>query len=183
MAKTPKAKNPLLEQVIQAITAKVAPDQQKAFNRIVVAGMKLMYADKTEAMLRKQMDSAEPPIAAGQGAAKLVGLLLAKSKGTAPFKAMIPAGVVLTCEALDFMEKAGKAQLTPDLVSEAVQEFGSAVLQVIGVTPEKLDQMMARIPDAQKPQEPAQEQPPEQPQQPPQQPQPAGPQPLIGAVA
>jgi len=178
--KPAQQKNPLLEQVIQAVSAKVAPDQKKAFDRIILAGMRLMYADETEAMLKKQIASAEPPIAAGQGAAKLVGLMLAKSKGTAPMKAMMPGGVVLTCEALDFMEKAGKVQLTPDIVSEAVQEFGSAVLQVIGVTPEKLEQMMARIPDAQKPQqpepEPEQAAPPAQPAQPP-----AG-QPLIGAM-
>jgi hypothetical protein len=178
MAKQPK--NPLLVQVEQAITAKVAPDMKKAFNKIVVAGMKLMYAPQTEKMLRKQMDSGPPPIAAGQGAAKVVGLMLAKSKGTAPFKAMIPAGVMLTMEALDFLEKAGKAELTPELVAEAVQEFGSAVLQVIGVTPDKLEQMMSRVPDAQK-QQAQEQQPPQEPA--PQQPQPAGPQPLIGAAA
>jgi hypothetical protein len=176
--KTPR--NPLLVQVEQAITAKVAPDMRKAFNKIVVAGMKLMYAPKTEKMLRQQMNSGPPPQAAGQGAAKVVGLLLTKSKGTAPFKAMIPAGVMLTCEALDFLERAGKAELTPDLVSEAVQEFGSAVLQVIGVTPEKLEQMMARAPGGQKPQgQPAAPQT-EQPAAPPAAQQPAGA--LIGAM-
>lgn len=173
--KTPR--NPLLVQVEQAITAKVAPDMRKAFNRLVIAGMKLMYAPQTEKMLRQQMNSGPPPVAAGQGAAKVVGLMLAKSKGTAPFKAMIPAGVMLTCEALDFLERAGKAELTPELVSEAAQEFGSAVLQMIDITPDKLEQMMARVPDAQKP-------PQQQPAQPPQgQPLAApGPQPLIGAM-
>lgn len=181
-----QSKNPLLVQIEQAITAKVAPEMRNAFNKIVLAGMKLMYAPQTEKMLRQQINSGEPPQAAGQGAAKVVGLLLAKSKGTAPFKAMIPAGIMLTCEALDFMEKAGKAQLTPELVSQAVQEFGSAVLQVIGVTPDKLDQVMSQVPDAKKPQgqpaAPQAEQAPAQPAQQAQQPPPAGAQPLIGAM-
>lgn len=171
--------NPELQKVIQAQTAAVKPAMRKAFDKIVLAGMKLMYSPQMEEHFITQATSGPPAQAAGQGAAKLVGLMLSKSKGTAPFAAMVPAGIVLLCECLDAMEKAGKAQVTPDLVAEAVKEFGSALLQMLGVTPQKLDQIMAGAPKQEQPsqQDAAAQQPA---QQPPAQPNPRA---LIGAPA
>lgn len=177
-----KTENQALQQVVQAMTAKVKPQMRKPFDRIVLAGMKLMYSDQMEKMLRQQIDSGPPAQAAGQGAAKLLGLLMSKANGTAPYQALVPAGIVLLCEALDFMEKAGKVEVTPELVAEATQEFSSALLQMLGVTKDKLAQMMAGAKpqeqqQAPQPEQPGQQAQPGQPQQP-QAPQPGA---LIGA--
>lgn len=144
-----KTENKALNDVVQAITAKVPPDMRDAFDRLVLAGTRLMYADETEGMLRKQMDDGTPPQAAGRGAAKLLGILMTKLKGTPPKKVMPYVGIVLTCEALDFMEKAGRVKVTPEIVAQAVKEFGPTFLQLLGVSSAKLQQLMGDSAQAQ----------------------------------
>lgn len=167
-----KTENQALLKVVETITAKVNPKVRKQFDRIVLAGMKLMYADQMEGYLREQIASGPPAQAAGQGAAKLLGVLQTKFNGTAPIEAMGPAGVVLVCEALDVLEKLGKAEVTPELVAEAMKEYSAAYLQMLGITREKLEGMMGAAKQ--------QDAPAAQAEQPAPSPQPGG-LPLIGA--
>jgi hypothetical protein len=138
------SKNPILQKAEQANTAKVQPELIPTFKKIVLAGEKLMYSPQTHKMMLQQMQSnPNPAEAAGEGIAKLFAILLRESKGTLNMKAAIPAMTVLLCEALGFMEDAGKAQVTDQLLADATREMGSALLQVLGVTPSKLQSMMA----------------------------------------
>lgn len=140
-----ETKNPLLQQAMQDIEAKVSPDMLRTFKKIVLAGEKVMYSPQTHQMMLKQMQSnPNPAEAAGEGIAKLFAILLRESKGTLNMKAAIPAMTVLLCEALAFMEEAGKVQVTPEILSAATQEMGSSLMQVLGVTPEKLQAMLAK---------------------------------------
>jgi hypothetical protein len=148
-------RNPLLQQTVQQIQAKVPPDLMPTFQRIVLAGEKVMYAPQTHAMMVNQLKgNPNQAEAVGEGIAKLFAILLHESKGTLNMKAAMPAMVVLLCDALDFMEQTMGVKVTPQLLAAATKEMGSALLQVMGVTPDKLNQMMAKVQQQQAPAQP-----------------------------
>lgn len=139
-----KIDNPILQQAIQAVEAKVPADLRRTYDRIILAGEKFMFSEQTRQMLMNQMKSSQNPAeAAGEGIAKLFAILLRESKGTLSMPAAIPAMTTLLCEALDFMEEIGYVQVTEDLLARATEEMGSALLQILGVTPDKVQSMLA----------------------------------------
>jgi hypothetical protein len=138
-----KTTNPQLQAVEQAVQTKVPPELNSAFQRIVAAGEKVMYAPETRHLLQSQLSQKGAPAdLAGQGVAKLMGLLFKESKGTMPMKAAIPAAQVLLCEALDFMEKAGLVQVGDDLIAEATKDMMAYLLQIFGFKKAQIDQYM-----------------------------------------
>lgn len=160
-----KKANPLLVKTEEAVRAKVPPAQMKAFEKIVAAGVKVMFAESMHKLILQQFQSADNPAdAAGEGTAKLMGILISQSKGTMPMEAGLPASDVILLEVLDMLEELGKLKVDKDTLAEAAQSKASALMQLFGITPQKLDEMMAKA----KPQEQqqAQPEPAQQPQQP-----------------
>ena len=140
-----KKANPLLQKTEQASRDKVAPDQKAAYDKIVAAGVKLMYSEKLHKMLLEQLrQPGDPATVAGQGVAKLLGIMMNQAKGAFPMKAGIPAATALLCEALDMLDQLGKIKVTNDTVSAAMQSLGSSLLQLFGVTPQKLDSILSK---------------------------------------
>jgi hypothetical protein len=141
------SKNPTLQKMMQAVQAKVNPALANTVQKIVAAGEKVMYSPQTHDMMLQQIKSnPDPAVAVGEGIAKLFAILRKESKGTLNMKAAIPAMNILMCEALDFMEQAGVVQVTPELLASASKEMGSALLQVLGVTPEKMQAITSKQP-------------------------------------
>lgn len=137
-------KNPLLQQASQAILAKVPQQLQPVVLKVVESGKKVMYAPETRAMLEKQLAGpGDPAEKAGAGAAKLFALLFNRSKHTIPMQAGAPAGAMLLCEALDFLEQGHQVEVTPDVLAAATQAYGSNLLQLLGVDPSKLQGMVS----------------------------------------
>jgi hypothetical protein len=162
--------NPLLVKTEEAIRAKLKPDQVKHFEKIVVAGLRVMDSEQTHQLIASQLKAqGDPAEIAGAAVAKLLGILINQSKGTMPMQAGIPAATVLLLEALDRMEALGKIEVSNETLEAAMHSLSSALLQMFGVTPDKLSAMMKK-----------QQAQPEQPQE---QPAPPAEQPLIGAPA
>ena len=158
--------NPLLVKTEEAIRAKLKPEQVKHFEKIIVAGLRVMDSEQTHKLVAEQMKTqGEPAEIAGAMVAKLMGVLINQSKGAMPMDAGIPAATVLLLEALDRMEALGKVEISNQTVESAMHAMSSALLQMFGVTPDRLSAMMKK-------------QQPEQPQD-----QPPAEQPLIGAPA
>lgn len=138
-----KTTNPLLQQTEQQIQAKVKPEVKAGFDKAVTAGLKIMYGSKGGVVTQQLSKSEDYAHNVGEGVAKLVAILFQQSKGTIPMNIAIPAATVFMCEGLDFLEKAGKVKVTPDLLAETTQDMTASVLQLFGVTPEKMQQMIA----------------------------------------
>jgi len=138
-------KNPILLKTEQVVQSKVPPELLKAFQKIILAGSKVMYSKQTSDMLSKEINAkGDPAEVAGSGVAKLMGLLISQSKGTMPMKAAIPAATVLLCEGLSFMEEAGRIKVDKNVLAKAMRALSSGLLQLFGVTPDKLGQMMQK---------------------------------------
>lgn len=132
--------NQLLQKTQDEILAKVNPPElQQAVNTVVEAGKKIMYSEQTRDMLIEQLNSeGELPEVVGSGIAKLAALLYSEYKQTLPMEVLIPAASLLMLESLDFLERAGRTEITNDLLAECTMETQSAILQALGVTPETI---------------------------------------------
>lgn len=138
-----QAQNQLLQAVEQAVLEKVPKEQMNAFRRIVTAGEKVMYSQETRQMLEEQMSQqGDPAEVAGEGIAKLVALLFKESRGTMPMDAGMFAAQALLCEGLDFLEKSGRIQVTNELIGAATKAMFAYLLQLFGVSKDKLAEMM-----------------------------------------
>lgn len=138
-----KQTNPVLTKTEQAVTAKVPPKLKGAFSKTVTVGLKMMYSDQGQKIMKDQL-SKSPDYArnVAEGAAKLIGEMFKQSKNTMPVKVAMSAAVMLMCEGLDFLEKAGKLKVTPELVATATKHLSEFVLQLFGVTQDKLHQLV-----------------------------------------
>lgn len=148
--------NPLLQKTEAATLAKADKRLRPVIEKIVAAGKKVMYSDGTRQMMMDQLKQGVDPENIGAGIAKLMGVLFNQSKNTIPMQAGIPAATILLCEALQFIEDSGKAKVDENLLAESAKAMGSAILQMFGVTPERLQGMMGK---AQAAAQPAPEQP------------------------
>jgi len=132
--------NPLLQKTESEVMAKINPAQLRpVVKKLVDAGKKIMYADKTRHLIIKELNQpGEETEIVGASVAKLAGLVMTQVKGTVPMQAMVPALMLLLCEGLDFMEKAGKAKVTPEFLAACTKATTSSFLQLLGVTPDRL---------------------------------------------
>ena len=139
-----KPANPMIDKAEMAIEAKVPAKFKGALAKVVHAGLTIMYAPSLkETMMHRIATSTSPAQDAGQGAARLVVELDKQSKGTMPQALRTPAAMLFAFEYLDLVAKVGKVQITPQLISDATQATGDALLTAMGVKQQQLQQMIA----------------------------------------
>jgi len=139
-----QASNPLLAKVEQGVQAKVPPALQDGLSRVVHAGMSILYAPTLKAQLQQRIAQTKNPAQeAGQGAARMITELYAQSKKTMPGALIMPAAMIFALEYVDLLAKAGKAQVTPSLIDQLTQTVSDSVLQAMGITKDKLQQIIA----------------------------------------
>lgn len=99
----------------------IPPEAKDAVDRIVAAGMKIMYSPQLRQELQKAVQSKEP--VPQKMAAAVTTLLVGmdkQSKGSMPTAAMFPAGMELLGEAAMVLEKAGQP-VTQEDYNDAAQ--------------------------------------------------------------
>lgn len=139
-------KNQQLSSIADQIKAKLKPDLQDAFERIVVAGMEFLYADDAthELAMRHIEEAADVPTAVGEGIASVMVMLGQKSNNTMPWDAGIAAGYALVCEALDFLEQKGSIQVDGGVIEAAMQAYVEQVLGLLGISNDQVSQLTAK---------------------------------------
>jgi hypothetical protein len=132
----------LLQTIEAKIAERVPPKMRGELDRAVTAGLLIMHSPQSHQLMVKQLTKPGDPSAnAGEGAAKLVVLLLNQSRGRVPMPVLVAAGQILLCEGLFFMAQAGQIQINNQTVAMATQEYASTLLQMLGVTPDKMQAM------------------------------------------
>lgn len=151
-----KASDPLLEKAEQGVQSKIPQAKQQAFGRIVHAGLTIMYAPQLAQQRQQRMASVTDPVQdAAQGAARMMSNLYQQSGKSMPTDLIVPAALVLGYEWLDLLAHAGKAQITPDLIAQATQQISQSVLNLMGLTPDKIAQLKAQSGQGAQPAQPA----------------------------
>lgn len=140
-----QATNQMLEQAEQGIQSKIPAAQQDAFSRIVHAGLTIMYSPQLAQQRNQRMASVTDPVKdAATGAERMMSNLYQQSGKKMPPALIVPAALVLAYEWLDLLAKAGKAQITPDLIAQATQAVSQQVLALMGLTPDKIAALKAQ---------------------------------------
>lgn len=98
----------------------MTPNDQVATKRVVLAGMKLMYDEKTFPTFKAGMMKNMPmPDKLATEAAGLVKTLNDKANGSIPRQVLIPAASMLMLEIAKFMKDAKIAEPTPEDIKAA----------------------------------------------------------------
>lgn len=145
---------------------KLPPELQNAYERVVVAGMKLMFSKDTNKYLLQQLDA--PGSMAeklGNGIAELVLMLFMQSNKTMPPQVIIPAGTELVVQAADFIKKSNLAEVTNRDIGDGIQIMMSQVFRQFGIDPDKLFQKIGQFDPSQVPELMQQQQGQQMPQQ------------------
>jgi hypothetical protein len=122
---------------------KMPPELQEAYERVVIAGMKVMFSKESHRALLKELERAGPmDQRLGKGVAGLMLLLFKESNATMPPEVIIPAGVKLMMEAVDFMRESGSGSPTNADIGNGMQIMISIILEKFGVAPDKMEQML-----------------------------------------
>lgn len=114
------------------------PTQAEQMQRIVAAGMKVMFDQKTHQLMQQQLQGPGPlPDKMGKGVAALVVLLQKEANGSLPAKLLIPAGMVLVAQAAAFLQETGEKVTDKDIAAATAVMIGT-LLRSAGVNPDKL---------------------------------------------
>lgn len=136
--------NETIDKCRQALLEKVDPRLRPVVEKVVAAGQKVMYSEQTREMAVQELKQGTDPETVGAAVAKLAAILFNQSKQTIPMNVLLPATMLLLFEALEFLEEAGSLQLDAAQLGAYVQATASSFLQVLGVTPEKLQEMVGQ---------------------------------------
>lgn len=118
----------------------VPPEQHDAVDRVVAAGMKVMYSEEMADERQQAIESQEP--VAKKLADNVTGLLLTldgQSKGGIPEATIFPAGVMLVNEAANMLVQAGQP-VSQDDYNEALQVMYVQLGKKLGVPDDQLMQ-------------------------------------------
>lgn len=121
---------------------KMPPELTEAYQRVVLAGMKLMFGPGTSQAIASQFEQMEGTTGEriGKGIAGLLATLYRQSNGTMPPQVIVPAGVELVMHAADFVNKAGLAKVGDKDIGEAMSTMVSTVMQMFKLDPARLEQ-------------------------------------------
>lgn len=103
------------------VSAQIPEALRDPVDRIVAAGMKVMYSPQTRAQLQKAVQSNEPvPKVLAENVTGLILMLDSKTQGGLPAEPIFPAAVILLGDAAEVMTQAGK-QVTMDQYNDGVR--------------------------------------------------------------
>lgn len=127
--------NQLLQQAEQGIMAHAHPGLVPAIQHVVQAGKRLMFGEQTRHMLFKALAQGAPD-KIGQSFAGMTVILYAHAGKNIPMEVLIPAGTILLCEGLQFLEDAGKAKIDANYLATAEKAMGEMLLRLFHATPD-----------------------------------------------
>ena len=139
-------KNPNLFKIASGQKAKLDPNMQEAFERIVLAGMAFLYKDdSTSSMSLKEIEQAQDkPQAIGEGIATVMLFLSGKSKNSMPWEAGVLAGYALVCEALDYAEQKGMVTVDNTTIDAAMEAYGQKLMNLMKIDNNQVRELTAK---------------------------------------
>ncbi len=150
-----------------AVNKALPPDLQQPFERVVLAGQKLMYSEQMQPEIQKMLSDPKPiEQKLPEGIRGVMGALSQQAKNMPP-QVIIPAGIELLHDAADFLQQSGAAQITPEQMTDATQYLVVLLAKGAGASDEQIMGMFGG--KAGQPAQPPVEQPGAQPAMPQQQ--------------
>jgi hypothetical protein len=125
---------------------KMPPELQKAYDKVVIAGMKVMFSKETHRIMLKELQRGGPLAdRLGKGIAGLMLLLFNESNKTMPPAVIIPAGMELMMQAVDFLRKSGLEKVTNQDIGDGMEQMISIIAQKFGASPDSLQKALSQF--------------------------------------
>lgn len=129
--------DPLLEQVKQHIETKLPPALQDGYQRIVVAGLKVLYSPQTQPSVSQIMQKIQQggfnPKQIATAIVNLLGMIFGQSNKQMSIPSTLPAGITLMAYILDDMKKMVGLQITPPLIKTVGQLVAQLFVKAFGI--------------------------------------------------
>lgn len=128
-----------LEQMTSMMDGKLGD----AYDRVLTAGMKMMYSADNSQLMQDIITNDEIPVAnkLGEGIANLLVMMDNTGNGTIPKEIMVPVGVALMFEAADYLFEVG-VEVTENDLGAALELMIKGVFVGYGIDPAKIDQIV-----------------------------------------
>ena len=126
-----------LEQMASMMDGKLGD----AYDRVLTAGMKMLYSADNSQMMQDIIMNEEIPIAnkLGEGIANLLLMMDNTGNGTIPKEVLVPVGIALMFEAADYLFELDVEVTEADL-GEALELLIKGIFVGYGIDPAKVDQ-------------------------------------------
>lgn len=126
-------------EIRQGLRENVPPSMREAYDKVVDAGMKIMFDKSTHHLMQEQM-AAEGAMddKLAEGVANLMTMLIQNSSGAFPQQLIIPAGIELLLHAADFAAQGPGEAIDANTMGSAIQKFIFQLFEGSGVNPEQL---------------------------------------------
>lgn len=117
--------------------------QGDAYDRVVTAGMKMMYAPDNAEMIQGLIMDEQIPVAnkLGEGIANLLIMMDNQGNGSMPKEILVPVGVTLMFEAADYLFEVG-VEFTEDDLGKALELMINGVFVGYGIDPQQIDKIV-----------------------------------------
>lgn len=139
----PKGK-PMTDEDMKAMSANLngnVPKQYKeAYNRVVVAGMELLFGEKSNGMIEKSLaEGGDLGQKIGEGISAIIELIKRQAKGAVPGEILIPAGIELVLQVSKYLNDSGQAEVDMNVYGKALEVLVYDTLARNGAPPEQFD--------------------------------------------
>jgi hypothetical protein len=118
---------------------KLPPELEEMYQRVVIAGMKVMFSDESHHLLEKELQgpgTTEEKL--GRGLAGLMLLLFKQSNKTLPPQVIIPAGIELMMNAVEYFQKTDKVKISDQDIGHAIQIMLGVLMHAFGAQPNEV---------------------------------------------
>lgn len=119
-----------ITRAIAEARAKIPANMQPVFDKVVLSGMRIMFDKSSHQMMLDELDQGGPlEQRLSKGIIKLMFMLWQQSNKTIPPQLMIPATLVLTLRAFQFLLLAKDQEATMQVLGQAVELAVQGVLE------------------------------------------------------
>ena len=118
---------------------KLPPELEEMYQRVVIAGMKVMFSDESHHLLEKELQGpGTTDEKLGRGLAGLMLLLFKQSNKTLPPQVIIPAGIELMMNAVEYFQKTDKVKISDQDIGHAIQIMLGVLMHAFGAQPNEV---------------------------------------------
>jgi hypothetical protein len=128
-----------------AASGDVTPQEQQAYEKVVLAGMKVLYDKSTHAGIVNMLRSGDPAEAIANVVTTVMAQLDKKSGGKIPETVILPAAAEILEDTAQLAGKIG-IQVDERVTGQAMQRMVMGLAEEYGVTPEEVQEIMQAIP-------------------------------------
>ena len=114
-----------------------------AYDRVLTAGMKMLYAPENAEVMQKLIMDDAIPLAnkLGEGVANLLVMMDNQGNGTIPKEVLAPVGIALLFEATDYLFELG-IEASEDDLGEAIELMITGLFTGFGIDPKMIDKVI-----------------------------------------